>query len=657
MRVFELFFNPPGKKPSAREKALERGKLFDSFCYQPENIYEKRLGSLYILGELKNPTPRNLRLLEKISQLIKDKYYSNYLKSSEGALKESLKSLNNFLAQELKKDNTEWMGGLSLAVFSLAPLSGPWVNLNLALLGDIKILLLREGQVFDIGKKLEGQEIEPYPLKVFSNIVSGKIHEADTILGFTKSIFEVFQARSIISKISNEKELDDKKIKAILKPNREELTNVSGICLIVQAQSESQPRSIISFEKKLEGFSLAGLLRCFSRLKNLAGLLKRTKKIPVKIPVSSDKLSKIATFAFLKKINNKPLVLFLILICLLSIGAFLNQRENRKEIQLVKNTLHNIDSEVNRAEELIQSKKEEQADIILRKALRDISFVIEKNTPLKKTALDLKKSIEEKLKRLNKVENIDNPNVLVNLSEKKLNFAPYRMVFSSGNLYFYNPLSDKIYRFEIKENKGTLIPAKKNITLGIAHHDSVLFFVKPHTLLLTEGNKIQEKTINLPDFKQGDIFGSNVYFLEPKSGEIIKQSLLSKNKKGFWLASGTKKAVSARSISVDGSIWVLTKENEIDRYYRGRLKQTLKPKIFPELENLTKIWTCSSLPYIYCLEPDKKRLIVLDKKGKIVKQYQSEKFNNLLDFAVSEKEKTIYLLNGSEVFNIPFSLF
>ena len=655
MRVFELFFNPPGKKPSAREKALERGKLFDSFCYQPESVYEKRLGSLYILGELKNPTPRNLRLLEKISQLIKDKYYSNYLKSSEGALKESLKSLNNFLAQELKKDNTEWMGGLSLAVFSLAPLSGPWVNLNLALLGDIKILLLREGQVFDIGKKLEGQEIEPYPLKVFSNIVSGKIHEADTILGFTKSIFEVFQTRGIVSKISNEKELDDKKIKAILKPNREELTNVSGICLIVQAQSESQPRSIISFEKKLEGFSLAGLLRCFSRLKNLAGLLKRTKKIPVKIPVSSSKLPKVT--AFLKKINNKPLVLFLILICLLSIGAFLNQRENRKEIQLVKNTLHNIDSEVNRAEELIQSKKEEQADIILRKALRDVSFVIEKNTPLKKTALDLKKSIEEKLKRLNKVENIDNPNVLVNLSGQKLNFAPYRMVFSSGNLYFYNPLSDKIYRFEIKENKGTLIPAKKNITLGIAHHDSVLFFAKPRTLLSIEGNKIQEKTINLPDFKQGDIFGSNVYFLEPKSGEIIKQSLLSKNKKSFWLASGTKKAVSARSISVDGSIWVLTKENEIDRYYRGRLKQTLKPKIFPELKNPTKIWTCSSLPYIYCLEPDKKRLIVLDKKGKIVKQYQSEKFNNLLDFAVSEKEKTIYLLNGSEVFSLPSSLF
>ncbi len=655
MRVFELFFNPPGKKPSAKEKALERGKLFDSFCYQPESVYEKRLGGLYILGELKNPTPRNLRLLEKISQLIKDKYYSNYLKSSEGALKESLKSLNDFLAQELKKDNTEWMGGLSLAVFSLAPLSGPWVNLNLALLGDIKILLLREGRVFDIGKKLEGQEIEPYPLKVFSNIVSGKIHEADTILGLTKSIFEAFQTRGIISKISNEKELNDKKIKTILKPSREELTNVSGVCLIVQVRSESQPRSIISFEKKLEGFSLAGLLRCFSRLKNLAGFLKRTKKIPVKIPVSSSKLPK-AT-AFLKKNNNKPLVLVLVLICLLSIGAFLNQRENRKEIQLVKNALHTIDSEVNRAEELIQSKKEEQADIILRNALRDVSFVIEKNTPLKKTALDLKKSIEEKLKRLNKVENIENPNVLVNLSEQKLNFAPYRMVFSSNNLYFYNPLSDKIYRFEIKENKGALIPAKKNITLGLAHNGSVLFFAKPRTLLLTEGNKIQEKTINLPDFRQGDIFGPNVYFLEPKSGEIIKQSLLSKNKKSFWLASGTKKAVSARSISVDGSIWVLNKENEIDRYYRGRLKQTLKSKIFPELKNPTKIWTRSSLPYIYCLEPDKKRLIILDKKGKIVKQYQSEKFNNLLDFAVSEKGKTIYLLNGSEVFSLPFSLF
>ena len=646
MQVFELHFNPPGKGPSAKNAGLETSRLFDSFCYQPENIYEKRLGGLYILGELKNATPKNSRFLKRISQLIKEKYYSNYLKSTEGALKESLRSLNDFLSQELKRDNTEWMGGLSLAILSLAPQSPPWANLNLALSGDIKILLLREGQVFDIGKKLEGQEIEPYPLKVFSNIVSGKIYETDTIASFTKDASEAFQAEGLILKMAKEKELNDKKIKAILKPSKEELIKSSGICLLIRAQSEVRPKSIISFEKKLESFSLPKTIKHFSvglfqRLTDLKNALGNFIKNPKKMPaINSGVLPKIV-------------ILILILVFLLAGGAFLNQRENRKEAQVTKNALHNIDSKISQAENLIQSKKEEEANLLLQKTLNDVSVIIKKNTPLAKIAIAQRDLIGEKLNKLNKVENVDKPSILFEFSGQKLKFTPYRMALSSEDLYFYNPLSDKIYRFEIKKNKGTLIPAKNNISLALLLQNSALFFRKPKTIFLSKDNKIQEETVDLPNFNQAAIFGSYIYFLDPNSGEIIKQSLPPKNKKKSWLASETKKVIGAKSIAIDGSIWILTKENKIDRYYRGQIKQTIDPNLFPAFQNPTKIWTNPSLPYIYCLEPQQKRLVILNKKGKVVKQYQSEKFNNLLDFAVSKGGKTIYLLNGSEVFNLP----
>ncbi|GAI13815.1 unnamed protein product, partial [marine sediment metagenome] len=44
MQVFELHFNPK----------LKEDQIFDSFVYEPENIYEKNLGSLYVIGELRN---------------------------------------------------------------------------------------------------------------------------------------------------------------------------------------------------------------------------------------------------------------------------------------------------------------------------------------------------------------------------------------------------------------------------------------------------------------------------------------------------------------------------------------------------------------------------------------------------------------------------
>ena len=49
MQIFELHFNPK----------LNKDQLLDSFVYEPQNIYEKRLGSLYIVGKLQNTFSKN----------------------------------------------------------------------------------------------------------------------------------------------------------------------------------------------------------------------------------------------------------------------------------------------------------------------------------------------------------------------------------------------------------------------------------------------------------------------------------------------------------------------------------------------------------------------------------------------------------------------
>ena len=121
---------------------------------------------------------------------------------------------------------------------------------------------------------------------------------------------------------------------------------------------------------------------------------------------------------------------------------------------------------------------------------------------------------------------------------------------------------------------------------------------------------------------------------------------------------------AAGPISVDGSIWALQQNNLINKYYAGRLQKTFEIKVFPFCEEPIKIWTSNILPYLYVLEPKQKRIIILDKpytnelvKGKqaqIVKQYQSEKFDNLKDFAISQNGKAIYLLNGTKVYLVSF---
>ncbi len=213
MQVFEFHFNPAPKRPPAT--FLARGEtpdlIFDSFCYEPENIYERRLGSLYMVGLLKKILPKNLRFLEKLSKIIKEKYYKYTLFSPEKSLKESLKETNEFLEQVAKKGDVSWLGNLSFAVLSLKDF-----NLNFTKVGDIKILLLRGGKIIDIDKKLRFQDIEPYPLKIFGNIVSGKFAEEDLILVFTKEVFDFFQEENLLNEIAKLEQFSIKGVKEIL---------------------------------------------------------------------------------------------------------------------------------------------------------------------------------------------------------------------------------------------------------------------------------------------------------------------------------------------------------------------------------------------------------------------------------------------------------
>ena len=99
MQIFELHFNPK----------IKEDYFFDSFIYEPEKKYEKRLGNLYLVGEIKNANPKNSKFLENIANNIKEEYYSLTSKSSQQSLTNTLKKTNEFLAKQLKMDNVSWL--------------------------------------------------------------------------------------------------------------------------------------------------------------------------------------------------------------------------------------------------------------------------------------------------------------------------------------------------------------------------------------------------------------------------------------------------------------------------------------------------------------------------------------------------------------------
>jgi len=634
MQVFEFHFNPK----------LKSDLIFDSFCYEPENIYERKMGSLYLVGLLKNVLPKNLQLLEKIAKLIKGEYYKKTIFTPEKSLKESLKEANNFLEQIAKRGDVSWLGNLSFAILALKNF-----KLNFTKVGGIKIFLLRRGRIIDIDKKLRFQDIEPYPLKIFGNIVSGKLAEGDLILVLTKEIFDFFQMENLLEEISKLSLFNEKNFNEILDKKKGALIGISGICLAILLTKE------VLKGKREE--VLPRISKEFSLKEVFSPFLRFLKFPKIRIP----KLDIGALGVKIKpRIFNKKLILILALIIILLLGFIFSQLEERQKIKIYQKNLEEVKEKLNLAYGLLilenpQAKKE--ANSLLKEGLEKITSILKEtqNLPkeLKGQVFSQRDEILEKLYGLNKLEIIEEPELVF---EFKLGeFVPQEIISSNDELYFFSPYSKNL--FFLKGKEGKVIEINQKINLAAKFDDSILFFSKPSQIFLLKTGEEKPGPLTVlkepyPDFSFDDFSSvkENLYFFDKKAGQIIKYPYLGNfqwKKPEFWL----KKSVVGKSITVDGSVWVLEK-NAISKYYAGNWQEKIEPDIFPPQKEFSKIFTSPTLPYLYILEPVQKRIIILNKNGEIIKQFQSEKFDNLLDFAVSENGKTIYLLNGLKLYQI-----
>jgi len=675
MQVFEFHFNPLGRRPAGKLKDL----IFDSFCYEPENIYERRVGSLYMLGMLKNVLPQNTHFLERLAKIIKEKYYSSTLVRPEKSLKNSLKEANDFLESIAKRGDVSWLGNLSFGVISIKN-----YELNFTKVGDLKFFLIRKGQIIDIDQKLKLEEIEPYPLKIFGNIVSGKLSENDIILAVTKDALETFHSQNLIQEIAqiipDAQVFDENKIKEIFNNKQEILSNISGICLLIFLSKEFYPaaaREIIS--PKPVKFSLKkALTPVFNYLLGFKKIIKKPevkikrpefkkpefKKPAIRIPKLP--LPKLPRIPIPKISHNwsKNLILIFALAVFLILGFFVAQREEERTIEEYQQTLREIKSKVDEAESYLILKETvpeagQKANSLLKDSWNAISplskIAITLPSDLKNEIFALKDIISENLYQLNKLEMIEEPEILFEFDPEE--FVPQKIMAVDNELYFFNTYSENLF-LRTGGDGEEIIEIDKKFQAATAISDAAVFFSGPDKLvILSDGQTERFSLPCLSDFDYDFLssFKSGLYFLDGNKGEIIKYPYLENFEWGppqFWLAPQAKKTINPKSFAVDGSVWFLNQDNSLTRYYGGWPQETITVELFPAVKNFSKIITRADLLYLYLLEPEQSRVVILNKAGQILQQFQSSQFDNLLDFAVSKDGKTIYLLNELKVYQI-----
>lgn len=231
-------------KASIREVVFssEEGKSFcDIFVYEPENVDEQALGNLYIIGEIVDFSENSSYLVNLLASIIKKEFYSNTKRSTMESLEASLHKANSALSNLAEQGNVDWIGNLNMTC-------GTYKNgeLHLSQTGKGKTMLVRDGQITDIGKNTTNEE-KPHPFKTFTNIASGELENGDLVLFITPQIFNIFSIEKLRQLASS---LDIEELAEIMQDSIEKENDIKTIGLLLMKIEEKKEEKLSHIEIK-----------------------------------------------------------------------------------------------------------------------------------------------------------------------------------------------------------------------------------------------------------------------------------------------------------------------------------------------------------------------------------------------------------------------
>jgi hypothetical protein len=369
-----------------------------------------------------------------------------------------------------------------------------------------------------------------------------------------------------------------------------------------------------------------------------------------------------SNFGQLPRISKSLLAFVLIFIILFLGSTVVLYQKYRKGVVLesISQRVEIIHGKKSLAEASLIYNDEEGARKALLEAQDLLAEFSQKSPHEKLTYESLKKEIDLLQEKLRHVINIDQAVSIANFTGQNPNAKVSEFLISKNNLYAFDDDASVVYKLNLETKEIiTKNTSGFNLKFGFSQNSASAIFYQPENKFfefdfLNDVIREKEVILNENETKISDlaIYNQRLYVLGAGDKQIYRHaSTLTGFARGTpWLQEELD-IENATSIAIDGSIYLTKSNGEIIKLSNGT-KDDFTASIDPAISSPAKIWTSPDSKYLYILEPAKKRLVVLDKDGKLKNQYFGEQFNDLKDFTVLEKEKKIYLLNGTQIYGI-----
>jgi len=228
------------------------------------------------------------------------------------------------------------------------------------------------------------------------------------------------------------------------------------------------------------------------------------------------------------------------------------------------------------------------------------------------------------------------------------------LLLTEGELIVLDEKQTAVYEIGLAGQKSTILFGGEKLQGAslMAQAGNDLYVLSDEGLL--KGGKLPEVEIK-EDEDWGRIidlqgFTGNLYLLDSQ-GEIWKYPAIEGGfaEKQKWLQQKADFS-SAVSLTIDGSLWVLTKDGQLLKFLQGQKDAFALTGLNKPLFEPVALFTDFDSQNLYVLDKGNARIVTFSKNGEYQSEYHWAELGQAQDLAVIEAEKKIFCLMGNKIY-------
>ncbi len=343
----------------------------------------------------------------------------------------------------------------------------------------------------------------------------------------------------------------------------------------------------------------------------------------------------------------------LVLIFVVSIGVLKHKKTTQIRQAAYQAQIVRIESKFDAAEASLIYDEEDQTRAILDEAQALLDDLRQKSKEEKETTSHLITTLEDLREKIRHAEHVALTELLDvahhGMEDPREIMLTQELVLITDARQQLLTLERGTQTTEIRDNTPPFSPA-----FGITTEEDLIFFAG-ETAAIQWRHREDATTYETAIPGGGQVadalvYNDRLYSLVPEQNQIFKHA---RHQEGFgtgnpWI-KGEADLGQAKSLTVDGFIWILEANGNVRVFERGLEQEFALGSVDPKLEKPDWIWTMFESNWLYFFDKTNARVVVFDKEGTLKVQYVFDTVEALHDVVIDEKAGIGLLIDNTVV--------